>query len=143
MADKEGKKPGGFRFSKLKTDENLENEGTWVDYESTFRVKIARIGCRRYKEYMMKAGKPHMRSLKRGEIDNDLADDILRKAIAETILLDWEGLYDDNDNPIPFSKENALTCLNESTDFYLEIFAMAQDRENFKIKDQAIAEKNS
>lgn len=131
MADK----AKGMRFSKFKTDSTKEEEGVWVDYESGFRVKIARIGNPKFKEFMLKKSKPHMRKLQSGNIDNDLADGLMKEAIARTILVDWEGLLDDQDQPIPFSQETALDLMKESNDFYQEIFQMANERELFQIED--------
>lgn len=143
MADNEGKKEvKGFRFSNLKTNDDKENNGVWVDYASGFKIKIARMGSRRFKEFMAKAGKPHLRKIQRGNLDNDVADTMMKKAIARTILLDWEGLLDDDNQPIPFSEENALKCLEESYDFYSEVLQLCQERELFQDEEKEAAGKN-
>ena len=92
---------------------------------------------------MLKASKPHMRKLQTGTIDNDTADELMKRAIARTVLVDWEGLLDDNDQAIPFSPEEALKCLQESEDFYKEIFALAGERDLFQKQDEEAAGKNS
>ena len=136
MAD--DKKPKGFKLSNFKTDKNAEQEGVWVDYGSGFRVKLGRVGNRKFKEFMLKRGKPHMRKMQQGTMDADTADVLMREAIAQTILLDWEGLLDDNGKPIPYSKEEAKKAL-EIDDFYQEIFDLAQQRELFSVQDDADA----
>jgi hypothetical protein len=136
MADEKG-----MRLSDFKTDLKAEEEGVWVPYGGGFEVKLGRIGNRRFKEFMMKKGKPHMRKLSSGSMDLDIADTLMRDAIAETILLDWKGLLDDDGKPIPFSKEEAKKAL-AIEDFYKEIFAMAQERELFSLKDDEAAQGN-
>jgi len=137
MADKKG-----MRLSAFKTDTKAEQDGVWVPYEHGFEVKLARIGNPRFKEFMMKNGKQQMRRLTSSQdVDLDTADELMREAIAETILLDWRGLLDDHDKPIPFSKEEARKAL-QIDDFYREIFSLAQERSLFAIQDQKAAEGN-
>jgi len=135
------KKKKGFRLSNFKTDKSKEEEGVWVPYENGFEILIARMGNRRFKEFMMKKGKKHMRQLERGTIDLDTADELMREAILETILLDWRNLLDDNDQQIPYSKEEARKAL-AIDDFYKEIFELAQQRELYAIEDEKAAQGN-
>jgi len=74
-------------------------------------------------------------------MDADVADTLMRDAIAETILLDWEGLLDDEGKLIPYSKEEAKKAL-AIEDFYREIFEMANQRELFTLEDEAAAQGN-
>jgi len=126
-------KKKGFHFSNFKTNENSETEGVWVDYASGFRIKIARIGCPAFKEFMIKRGKPHQRSIDSGTIGNEIAEELMKDAIAETIIKDWEGLLDDEDKEIPYSKEDARKMLDVAHDFYDEIYELAKQREHFKV----------
>lgn len=135
-------KKKGFRFSNFQTDESLESEGVWIDYTSGFRLKLARIGCPEYKEYMIKHGKPHVRGIEKGHVDNDVAEQLLKNAIAETIIKDWEGLLDENDKEIPYSKETAKKLLETAHDFYEEVYELAKDREFFKAEETEGTVKN-
>jgi len=126
-------KAKGFRFDNFVTDEKSENEGVWIDYASGFRLKLARIGCPAFKEFMLKRGKPHMRSIEAGVMDDEIAEDMMKDAIAETIIKGWEGLLDGEGKEIPYSKETARELLDVPGDFYDEVFALAKQREHFRV----------
>lgn len=122
----------GFRFSNFETDDDLENDGVWIPYTSGFRLKLARIGCPAFKEFMIKRGKPHMRGIEAGDLDNEVAEGLMKDALAETIIKDWEGLLDDEDNEIPYDKETARKMLDIARDFYEEVYELAKQRAHFK-----------
>lgn len=130
MAD--DRKKEKFRRSSLKTDRKREEDGVWVPYESSFELLLSRIGNPRYKQFLLKKSKTNMRRIQRGKIDIQEAEDLIKRAMAQTVILDWRGLYDEKDVEIPFSKEEALLALREDDDFYEEVFAIAQDRELFR-----------
>jgi len=123
----------GLELSSLFTDPEKENAGVWVTYASGFEVKIARLNSKKYKEFMLRIGKDRARSFENKTMDPDEADNIMREAIANTILLDWRNMYDKG-KPVPFSKELALEIMEKSYDFYKELFHLCQERELF-LKD--------
>jgi len=131
----------GLELSSLFTDPEKENTGVWVKYASGFEVKIARLNSKKYKEFMLRIGKDRARSFENKTMDPDEADNIMREAIAETILLDWRNMYD-NGKPVPFSKELALEIMKKSYDFYKELFHLCQERELFLKDNEEAAGKN-
>jgi len=139
--DKKTTKVKGFKLSKFKTDDKLEEEGVWVPYGSGCEFLIARIGNRRFKEFMMKNGKPHMRRVTSGTLDSESADELMKEAIAETVLLGWKNLIGEDGKPIEYSKEACREAL-EIEDFYKEIMALAQERELYRTEDRIAAEGN-
>lgn len=139
MADKEKK---GFRLSNFKTNMKAEQEGVWVPYENGFRILIARFGNRRCEEYLLKKGKRFLRSVKSSVSSlKDSDRDFMREVVAETILLGWENLLDDNDVEIPYSKEEARKAL-EIEDFFKEVIELSQQRELYALEDKKAAEGN-
>lgn len=131
MADTEKK---GLPFATFRTDKDKELDGVWVEYESGFAVRVARLNNPRYKEFTLKRSKPHMRKVQARTIDAELAEDIMKDAIAHTVLLDWRGLLDDERNEIPFSPDKARELFDEAQDFYTEMFQLCQQRELFAIE---------
>jgi len=132
----------GFRFSELKSDKQAEIDGVWTDYAPGFRVKIARMNNPEFEKALRRIRRPYLRRMRRGEISEDVAEMIMRQAVAETILLGWEGLVDDDDKPIIYSKEKALELLSESREFFNEVFDMSRDAAIFREELQEEAEKN-
>lgn len=129
----EGKKEL-FDIGAFDTNTDSEENGVWIDYTSVFSVKLARINCPAYKEYMLKRTKPHVRAIEIGSVDNAFFENITKDAIAETIIKDWKGLgRKDSDGimvEVPYSKEEARKLLDKE-DFYVEIRALAQSRDFF------------
>ena len=48
-----------------------------------------------------------------GRVDPDIAEDITTRVLAETVLLGWDGLTDDDDVAIPFTAAKALEILSD------------------------------
>jgi hypothetical protein len=63
-------------------------------------------------------------------------DDMHRGIIVDSILVGWEGLLDENDKELPFTKENALNLLKEIPDFINELTNAASDKDNFSVIDE-------
>src|SRR3546814_20679574 len=81
-------------LNRFKADTALEDEGVWttVDAASGCRLKIARIGNRRYREAMARRLKPYRRALRAGTPDDQVTERITAGVLAETVLLDWQGV---------------------------------------------------
>lgn len=134
MADKKKK---GLKLSSFKTDKELEESGTWIDYQSGARFKIARIGNPKFSEYILKHGKKQMRSF----IGDEVAIELMKDAIANTILIDWDNILGDDGKPMQYTVDNAREAL-DIPDFYEEILGFARNIEYFRIEEIEAAEKN-
>lgn len=78
-------------YSQFKTDAKLEAKGVVIDY-GAFRVTIARAGGSntRYRKALESESKPYRRALATETIDPEVAEDIMRRVYAQTIVLNWE-----------------------------------------------------
>lgn len=126
----------GFKISQLKTDLKRETEGAWVDYRPGVRLRIARVNNPNYDALLRKLGKPYRSQLRREDLAGDVLDDIVRKVFAETVLLDWEGIEDDDGKPVPYSKEQALAYLTDIPDFYRDVQELAGQAALFRIAER-------
>lgn len=127
-----------MKFSKFKTNQSLEVEGVWVDIGEGAQVKVARIGNTAYQKYIERAYKPYRKMQRTGTVPEDLQRRIFTDALANTILLDWKGFTDDNDQPIPYSVDAAVKHLGEYKDFRELIVEISTEAETFR--DEEIAE---
>ena len=77
-----------------------------MDIGDGAKIKVARQGNPNHRRISQALAKPHRAQLnsKRG-IDPKLAEQLVTQAIAQAILLDWEGLEDDAGKSIPYSVE--------------------------------------
>lgn len=126
----------GVKLSKLKEVKDT----VWVDYypggfDSEDAVMSFEIRCMRSPLVIKRNRQLMVTDGNRTRTPKQL-ETITIKLLAETVLQDWRGLLDDDDNEIRFSPENAIAVLTE----YREIADFLSDEayklENFrKVED--------
>lgn len=129
----------GVRLSRFATDSIREIEGVWQDVGGGLRLRIARINNPRYEEEVKRLGKPFGPQASLG-FDDSLVEDLTRKAVAKCILLGWENLLDDKDEPVAYSYENSLKVLTEYRELYRLVLSLSSNIELFRTaaKDEAV-----
>ena len=131
-------------LNRFKADTALEDEGVWttVDAASGCRLKIARIGNRRYRETMARRLKPYRRALRAGTLEDQVTEKITAEVLAETVLLDWQGLEREG-NPVTYSGAAAAAILADPAykDFRDLVVELASDQEAYRQRDIEDAEK--
>ena len=116
------------------TDKVKEKEGVWQDMGDGLKMRIARIGNPKYQKRFEALSKPHRRALRRGTLSNEIAEKLLVQCIAETIVLDWEGV-EENGKETPFSVENAVRILLEYPELRKYVEDIANEMEGYKAED--------
>ena len=117
------------------TDEKSELEGVWEEVSDGARVLVARVGNDRFTERYKRLGKGLQRQIDRNTLPKDKSQAIFITILAETILLDWEGLAVKG-VPIEYSKDNAKEMLKRYPDFRQFVWDIANDAEIFRIRDR-------
>lgn len=130
-----------MRISLTKTDESLERDGTWVGIRYGIEVLVARMGNPRAEAWRANLSPEDRKILDRVksyveapqfyERQIKRAGEIMRDCIAETVLLGWRNIEDDEGEGIPFSVENAKALLTEYDWFYEDVQEAATTRETF------------
>ncbi|CTQ45771.1 hypothetical protein [Roseibium aggregatum] len=118
-------------IGKFRTNKEAEIEGAWVDIGDGCKVKVARANNSEYTKKMQKLSKPHAAQARAGNLGEELATEILCEAMAETILLDWEGLKDGG-KVVPYSTNAAFEILRDVPDFRSFIFDLASEAAVFR-----------
>ncbi len=129
------------------TDMGLEEAGAWVmvnDYIG-LRIKVRRARA----DVVQKAYQRILREelgdakvRKPEDITTDQAERVAIRQIAETILVDWEGVTDaDTGEVVPYSVEKAIEFLGVR-DFREFVMQQAGDRDTFKARADAESEGN-
>lgn len=129
----------------LGVDPILSEEGVWSEICAGIRVKLASSESRRYKTALRAAlqkqadqrGKP-------GALSSRELTDALNEAMAFGLLLDWQGVTDEEDQPLPFSPEAAMDLINDpQLHIFVERVALAaQNLARFRAEQIEDAEKN-
>ena len=122
-----------MELNKLKTDSQKEVEGVWHDLGEGARIKIARAGNKAYAEYIQKAMKPHRKAIKAGTLSDKVAEKIVVGALAETVLLDWEG-FTEGGKAVKYSIDKAKEILSNPDfhDFKEMVAELADDAEAYR-----------
>jgi hypothetical protein len=118
-------------------DPNLEETGAWADYREGSKIKVARIGNMKFQRALASQSRKN-----KANTDPERETKILCEAIAETVLLDWDG-FTRNGAALPYSKDEAASLLFASMDFRNEVVEIATDMETFRNKRVGESSKNS
>lgn len=126
-------------YDKFRTDSSLENKGIVLDY-TEFRVTIARAGGsnKAYQRKLEELSRPYLRAIQTDTMDKDKAEDLLKQAYAEVVILGWEVKGEDgyasgvelpSGEVVEASAENILKVLREPAlgDLWADIRNQAQN----------------
>lgn len=128
-------------YKQFQTDAKAEAEGVWIPLSATARLKIARIGNPRHQVCLKRLSLPYIKpGMRMSDIPDEMYQEIAREAVAETILVDWDGITREQE-PLPYSKAEALAAL-KMKDFYELVVTAATTLETFRTARLAELEKN-
>lgn len=127
-------------YKNFKTDTTMEKEGILLDYGqnddgTSIRIRIARAGGanQRYLKRMDYLSRPYRHQLQRETLDAKTMENIVRQAYAETIVLGWENVQDEDGADIEFSVENALKLFKDLPELFDDIQKASQKIALFKV----------
>ena len=115
-------------------DDKKVNEGSTFSYMGVPLV-IARANNEKFKKVFRTLTKPYQREIDRGSIKNELAEELLCKALAQTILLGWDA--EKMPGNFPYTVENAESLLLNDPDCREFVMAIAKEAENFYSEETA------
>jgi len=112
------------------SDLDLENQGVWVPWRAGIQLRIARAGRKAHNECVQRLGRAH-----RGLIRMDTPEarakvtEVTHRAAAESLLLDWKNVEDDDGNPLPYTAEVGYRYLSDEAfrDLYEFVTVTAND----------------
>lgn len=130
-----------MNLNELKTDKTLENEGVWVeDVFPGVRIKIRAASYRPFGQQVEKKQKPFKLLGKEPSVEE--LNEIIADAMSEHLVLDWDGLEDDN-GPIPYSPAVGKKVLLEYERLTARILEESGSIANFKRKKEEEVAKKS
>jgi len=123
-------------FAQYATDETLENSGTWFDLGGDARVLVARSGNKAFGKVLTKQVELARKTLDRNdEVAEAKSQEIMIGAMAQGILLGWEGLSFKG-KALDYSLDNAKTLLAVK-DFRRQIEVFSNDVDAYRAKLEA------
>lgn len=115
-------------FKQFKTNGNLEISGVDLNYGDNdsgnpILIKVARAGGanKNFQRVLQELSRPHKRAIATDSINPDVSEAIMRKVYARTVVLGWEGVEDEQGNPIPFNVENAEQLFADLPDLFADL----------------------
>ena len=119
-------------YKQFATDKNVERDGVVLSYgknskNKDINIRIARAGGAniRYAKLLEAAIKPYRRQLQNETMDNGVAEDITMRVYAQSVVLGWEGVEDENGNNMEFTVENCMKLFKDLPDLWADIQSQA------------------
>ncbi len=126
------------RISFVKTDPELRESGHTFTYVPGFTTTVTCMPNQRFNDFLRKRSKV-MRRAKAGQVpEPEVVEEITKEAFARFVMLGWDGLEDDDGQPIEFSWEKALEFFKEDdwAHYYARCQAEAGDQANFRLMEE-------
>jgi hypothetical protein len=125
------------------TNAKAELEGAWVDLGEGAAIRVARYNNPRHKALRDRLLRPYRGLLLAGrDLPEDVEDRVAIECLAETILLDWRGLLDDQGQALAYDREVARGLLTSLRDFRETVAWHALQAETFRAAEVEAIAKN-
>ena len=112
-----GKVGLNMKLTDLEIDVDKLEQGDWVESipdMGDLRLKVRGSGNSDYRALQQKLLRAVPRGqLRDGRVPPEVQDKITSQLLLDTVLLDWDGLAGEDEQPIPYSKELAAKLLTE------------------------------
>jgi len=118
--------------ARFKTDTKLEEQGVWVDFGEGLRVRVRRFKSRVVQDASKKFNKTEVGVIRKGGMGEEAATDILVRIIAEAVIVEWQGVTDENGNELEATFDNKYATLKELPEFRDALFEQSVSMDNFK-----------
>ena len=118
-------------------DPEMSEHGVWIDFYSGSRLKLTSVENKKYKATLARLGKRYRLQLDSSNEDSfELVNKITCEALANHVLLDWEGItINGKDTPYsPKVGQEALMKSQKLRDFVQEQAALP---DNFQKPEEA------
>ena len=101
-------------YKKFATNPDKEKDGIWVNYDDA-RFLIARAGGAntRFQVTLSSKIRPYKKQIASQTLSDEESAKIMVEVFVEGVLRGWENVEDENDNPLEFTRENAIKLLSD------------------------------
>ena len=122
------------------TDLSKETEGFWYKVNKKISVKLARAGGANlsFTKAMEEKTREHRKrggAFEGNSVDVELATDLMKRAFAETIILDWKGFTTKDGKTVIYSAKVAYKLMVDLPDLFNELRDAAGEAANYRIED--------
>ena len=136
-------------YADFKTNLKLENEGVKIEYGPNedgtipaFWISRMNKSNKAYSKAVEAEMKPYRRQIQLGTMNNDLAEQLLRKVFVKSILKGWENVRSEDGAELEFGHEQALKLFSDLPELYEDLRAKAESLAIFREEELAEDAKN-
>ena len=121
------------------TDGIIELKGVDLSFGKGRFITIARAGGsnQAFKFYSANKFKSHNKEMKRGELDEAVAEATMHDIYASKVVIGWKGWTGDNGKDIPFTVKNCIALFKASPEIYRIVYEESQNLDNFRKEEVA------
>ena len=131
-------------YSQYQTDPAAEVDGVWVrDLAPGVHVKVARHNNAKHKAVSVRLARPYRAQIDRETLSEEVAEDLVIRAMAEAIVIDWEGMTDEDGNILEPTVANKVKILTDLPDLRADIAQAARTQDLYRAESIEEALKNS
>jgi len=131
-----------MKISSFAVNEEAEIRGVHKSLGDGASILVARAYNDNYNKRFREEMEPYRSATGITGLSDEAADEIFIKVMAETILLGWEGLTDDDGNLVEYSVETAVEWLTKYKEFRKIVSATSSDIDNFRAKEEVEVKEN-
>ena len=133
-------------YEVYKTDTTKEREnGIRVDLPGDAAIWLRRAGGANshFDRAMDAVMKPYRRQLQMGTLDDGKAEELMATVYARSVVIDWEGVTDEQGNKLDCTEENIVKVFTDLPDLFEDVKAQAGNMANFRREEVEEAKGNS
>jgi hypothetical protein len=124
-------------YDLYETDMSKEVDGFWYPVNKSISIKMARAGGANmaFTKAMEQKTRSHRKrggAFEGDNVDVELANELMREAFAETIILDWKGVTNKEGKKIAYSPAAAVKLLTDLPDLFIDLREAAGSAANFR-----------
>lgn len=128
-------------YSAYKTDGNLETSGVILSYGENengkkIAIKVARAGGsnKAFQRVLNAKTRPYRRQIDQGTMSNEVMEGLLREVYADTIVLAWENVEDENGDAMECTRENIIKLFTDLPDLFTDVRTGATESAVFRVE---------
>jgi hypothetical protein len=128
-------------FKQYKTNSLKEAEGVEIEFPEaqnddgsipTFIISRMGKSNKAYSKALEAATRPYRRQVELGTLKNEVAETLFMGVFVDTVLHGWKNIQAEDGQPLPYSKDSAISLLTELPDVYERLQEEAKLASNFR-----------
>jgi len=132
----------GFDLLSLMPDEDMSEQGVWIDFFDGSRLKIAQHQNQKHQNFLNNQYKTHKRQLElENKASDDMAEKISTEAAARFLLVDWDGITIDGEDKA-YTYKLGIEVMNKVPTLKREVEDQSRRLQNFQKAEEEESTEN-